>query len=378
MAASAGPDTPFLLLDRGRIQRNIARLQARVTGLGATLRPHLKTAKSLDVARLMFPQGVGPITVSTLAEAKAFAAAGYTDILYAVGIAPAKLPRVAALRAREVDLVVLLDNAAQARAVVEAGRAAGLALPALIEVDCDGCRGGIPADSEQLLQLARMLMAGGAELRGIVTHAGESYFCPTDQERAAAAENERRIATHAAARLRAAGPAVPVVSMGSTPTAFAARDLSGITEVRAGVYVFFDLMMAGLGVCTLDDIALSVVTTVIGHRPDRGWIMTDAGWTALSSDGGISKRPEDRHFGLVATRDGRLIDGLAVLDMMQEHGVLGMRPGSRRPLPDIAVGTPLRILPVHACATAFQHDGYHIVAAADGPITAWWPRIRGW
>lgn len=360
------------------MQRNIAPLQARIMGLGATLRPHFKTAKSLDVARLMFPQGAGPIAVSTLAEAEAFAAAGYADILYAVGIAPAKLPRVAALRARGVDLVVLLDNAAQARAVLEAGRAAGLALPALIEVDCDGHRGGIPADSEQLLQLAQMLVAGGAELRGIMTHAGESYFCTTAEERAAAAENERRIATHAAARLRAAGHAVPVVSMGSTPTAWAARDLSGITEVRAGVYVFFDLMMAGLGVCTLDDIALSVVATVIGHRPDRGWIMTDAGWTALSGDGGISKRPEDRHFGLVATRDGRLIDGLVVLDMTQEHGVLGMRPGSRRPLPDIAVGTALRILPVHACATAFQHGGYHVIDAADGPVVAYWPRVRGW
>lgn len=243
------PDTPFLLLDRSQARRNITRLQAHVQALGATLRPHVKTAKSLDVARLIFPDGPGPITVSTLAEAEAFATAGYTDILYAVGITPGKLRRVLALHTRGVDLVVLLDNAVQARAVAAASAETGQAIPALIEIDCDGHRGGIPPDSDQLLHLARTLVAGGAEVRGVMTHAGESYFCHTEAGRAAAAENERRVATRAAERLRAAGHAAPVVSMGSTPTALAARDLTGVTEVRAGVHVFLDLMMAGLGVC---------------------------------------------------------------------------------------------------------------------------------
>lgn len=106
--------------------------------------------------------------------------------------------------------------------------------------------------------------------------------------------------------------------------------------------------------------------------------MSDAGWTALSIDHGTAEQRENQHFGLVAHRSGELIPDLRVLGLTQEHGVLGMRPGSALALPEIPVGTPLRILPVHACATAFQHDAYHVIDAPDDRIQAVWPRIRGW
>src|SRR3546814_14453087 len=106
-----------------------------------------------------------------------------------------------------------------------------------------------------------------------MTHAGESYGAVGEQALAAFAEQERAAAVNAAGLLRDAGLPCPVVSVGSSPTAHFARNLDGVTEVRAGVYVFFDLVMAGIGVCTLDDIALSVLTTVIGHPPAQGWII---------------------------------------------------------------------------------------------------------
>src|SRR5690606_29768307 len=158
--------------------------------------------------------------------------AGVRDILYGVGITPQKLPRVLALRAAGCDLSIVVDSPAQARAVAEASREAGDAIPTLIEIDSDGHRSGLPPDAPRLVALGRMLEEGGAALRGVVTHAGESYGADGEVALAAFAEREREAAVTAAAALRAAGLPCPVVSVGSTPTAHFARDLSGVTEVR--------------------------------------------------------------------------------------------------------------------------------------------------
>lgn len=372
------PDTPFLALDPVRMDRNIARMRSRMRTLGVQLRPHVKTAKSVEIVRRMFDGGVGPITVSTLAEAEAFAEAGFRDMIYAIGIAPQKLERVAALRARGVDLCVLLDSAEQATAVAEASRRAGDRIPALIEIDCDGHRGGLVADDPAILEVAHALQSGGAELRGVLTHAGESYQCRTTDALVAAAENECARTVEAAERLRAAGFACPVVSIGSTPTALFARDLSGVTEARPGVFVFHDLVMAGLGVCTVDDIATAVVTTVIGHRPEKGWILTDSGWMALSRDRGTAAQTVDQGYGLVTAMDGTVFRDVIVAGTSQEHGILAIRSGSDAPLPDLPVGTRLRVYPNHACATAAQHDAYHVMTTGRDAIDAVWPRIHGW
>lgn len=373
----SAPTTPYLLLNRTTSERNIERLQQHLTSLGVPLRPHVKTAKSLEVAELLFPTGPGPITVSTLAEAEFFADAGYTDILYAVGIAPTKLPRVAQLLRQGVDLTVLLDSTEQAADVARFSQEEGVTVPAMIEIDCDGHRGGIVPSDPLLLEIADLLDDAG--LQGVLTHAGESYFCYTEAERATAAENERVAAVAAAERLRGHGHVVPMVSIGSTPTAHATRDLTGITEVRAGNFVFFDLVMAGIGVCDTSDLALSVVTTVIGHREDRRSIMTDAGWMATSRDRGTAAQPVDQGYGVVATRNGEIISDLIMVDATQEHGALAMRPGSRMPLPNIPVGTELRIFPNHACATAAQHNAYRVVQSDDADdVAAVWPRINGW
>jgi D-serine deaminase-like pyridoxal phosphate-dependent protein len=381
-AALSSLPTPGLVLDEARMLRNVARLRGHLDALGVGLRPHLKTVKSVEAARRVLSGGTGPATVSTLKEAEVFAAAGVRDILYAVGIAPRKLPRVLALRASGCDLAVVLDSPDQARAVAEASRRAGDRIPALIEIDCDGHRSGLRADDPAVVAIGRILEDEGAALRGVVTHAGESYGAVGADALAAFAERERLAAVTAAQALREAGLACPAVSVGSTPTAHFARDLSGVTEVRAGVYVFFDLVMTGIGVCTPDDIALSVLTTVIGHQRERGWIMVDAGWMALSRDRGTAGQAVDQGYGLVCDLGGRVLDDLLVIGTNQEHGIIALRPGTgaggKAGLPDLPVGTLLRILPNHACATAAQFDGYEVLPADASAPLAHWPRFRGW
>ncbi|MFE7900829.1 DSD1 family PLP-dependent enzyme [Streptomyces sp. NPDC057424] len=376
----ADPDTPFAVVDVHKMRRNIERLAARADRLGVALRPHVKTAKSLDVATLLHHGTPCPVTVSTLAEAEAFADGGYTDITYAVGIAPHKLPRVVALLRRGVTLRILLDSTEQAEFVVEASRQAGLPVPAQIEIDCDGHRGGLKPDAPTLVEIGRILHDAGC-LDGVLTHAGESYFAYTGEEQRLAAENERDTAGVAAERLRAAGLPVATVSVGSTPTAHAAEDLTGVTELRAGNYVFFDLVMAGIGVCRIEDIALSVVVTVIGHRPEYGWVVTDGGWMAMSRDRGTAVQAQDQGYGLVTDLDGTLIPDLVMTAASQEHGTLTTPDGAR--LPDLPVGTRLRILPNHACATAAQHHGYHVIDSTRTTNTApaiqdIWQRVTGW
>ena len=370
-------ETPCLVLDTERMERNIARLRARLEGLGVTLRPHLKTAKSVEVARRVMTTPQGPATVSTLREAELFASAGVTDLIYAVGIAPAKLAKVIELRRGGCDLAVVLDTVEQAQAVAAASQEAGLAIPALIEIDCDGHRSGVlPGDADRLLAIAAALAEGG-ELRGVLTHAGGSYSA-RGKALELCAEAERKAVVDAAAVLRKAGHACPVVSAGSTPTAHNATNLDGVTEVRAGVFVFFDLVMAGVGVCTVADIAISVLATVIGHQREKGWILVDAGWMAMSQDRGTAKQEVNQGYGVVCDSTGKPFDDIILADANQEHGIITVRPGSDAALPELKIGDRVRILPNHACATGAQHRAYHVVHGPADIVEAEWPRFGGW
>jgi D-serine deaminase-like pyridoxal phosphate-dependent protein len=378
MRLSTGFTSPCLLLDLSRMKRNITRLNDHLRRLDVPLRPHLKTAKSVEVARLLMPTPGGPATVSTLKEAEQFAGAGVRDILYAVGIAPGKLPRVLALRKAGIDLSVILDSREQAVAVAAASREAGESIPVLIEIDSDGHRAGIRPGNPLLLDVARILHEGGALLRGVMTHAGGSYDHPGREALVAAAEQERAAVVQGAQAIRQEGLPCPVVSVGSTPTAHFASDLTGVTEARAGVFVFFDLVMAGLGVCTIDDIALSVLATVIGHQREKGWILVDAGWMALSRDRGTSSQAVDQGYGLVCDVTGRPYPDLIVASANQEHGILSIRKGSEVEPPQLPVGSLVRILPNHACATAAQHDRYQVLSDDGTHITDVWFRFSGW
>ena len=371
--------TPCLLLDEARVRRNVARMKDRLGALGVSFRPHLKTAKCLEVARIAMAGPGGPAIVSTLREAAFFAEGGVTDMIYGVGIAPGKLDQVGDIRRQwGVDLAIILDSVEQDDAVAAWVEVNGDALPVLIEIDADGHRSGVdPGDGDLLVAIGRRLVDGGASLRGVLLHAGDSYRLNQEGAIADAAEVERTAGVAAAEALRRAGLPCPVVSVGSTPTARFARDLAGVTEVRAGVFMFGDLFQMGVGTCAIDEIALSVLATVIGHQRQKGWIIVDAGWMALSRDRGTARQAVDQGYGIVCDLGGKPYGDLIVVDANQEHGIVAVRPGSAAPLPPLSVGARVRIVPNHACATGAQHDRYHVLGA-DGRIGAVWPRINGW
>jgi D-serine deaminase-like pyridoxal phosphate-dependent protein len=370
--------TPALILDRQRLQANADRMRARVAELGVTLRPHVKTSKSIDVLRVLAGGTDGPITVSTLAEARYFFDRGVRDILYAVGIAPVKLPQVADLIRAGCNLRVILDSVDAAEAVQAFGAAEGLTMEALIEVDTDGMRAGVAPGDELLIEIAGRLSAGsGSRLAGVMTHAGGSYSARTLGEFEEIAEHERAGAVTAAERLRSAGFAVGIVSVGSTPTVHYARTLEGVTEARVGVYAFGDLVQAELGTCAIDDIAIAVLASIIGHNRNHGRVLVDSGFLALSRDRGTADFPLDWGYGAVCdAATGELIANVCVESTNQEHGIITARSGeidwSRFP-----IGGQVKILPNHACATAAAYDRY-FVTDGDDRIVDVWGRVNGW
>lgn len=368
--------TPALILDRGVLQRNLDAMRERMRKRGIALRPHLKTAKSAKVAALALGGAGGAVTVSTLAEAEYFFAAGFTDITYAVGIAPARLGRVAALRANGCDLKIITDNVPAAEAVCEHAAGNGATFDVLIEVDTGEERAGVPPDSDDLLAIGGILdTAPGVELAGVLTHAGHSYACEGPDGIRSVAEQERAGIVAAAERLRAAGLPCPVVSTGSTPTAVLAEDVSGVTEMRPGVYMFNDLKQLSIGSCARGDLALSVLASVIGQNRRRGHLLLDAGALALSKD--ISAHDADPGIGYGEICDAETLEpltGLYVAGVSQEHGVVPVDdPALFDALP---IGARVRILPNHACITAAGYDRYHVLE--NGAVTEEWDRVNGW
>ena len=368
--------TPCLVLDRRILARNIERMSQAVGRLGVGLRPHLKTAKSIDVARMVLASPHAPltgITVSTLAEAEYFSAHGITDILYAVGITPQKLDQVAKLIAAGAKVTVITDDVDVAQAI--AAHPAGI--QALIEIDCGEQRGGMLPDAPELEAVAAAL---GPRLAGIMTHAGHSYSGRSIPEMADIAETERQAALAAVRRLSAAGMACPVVSVGSSPTALHARALGGVTETRPGVYMFGDLFQAEIQTVEPEAIAVTVLASVIGRRlassdTAERRIVLDAGGMALSKDRATESAPHDFKFGLVLDTLGRRSYGHSlVVRANQEHGVVALDPVVTQ---DFRIGDRVRVAPNHTCMTSAAHDRYFVVDGGD-EVVAVWPRINGW
>lgn len=373
-----GLTTPRLLLDADRLDRNSARMRARCAALGVTLRPHLKTAKSTNVARVAAGGEQGPITVSTLAEAEYFAAAGWRDILYATAISPTKLARVDRIqREHGVRVLVVLDDGGAASAIGSEAALLGARFGVLIEVDCGEHRSGAEPASDELVGIAKAIEACSPhlELSGVMTHAGHSYALDDPARITALAEVERLAAVESAEMLRARGHACSIVSVGSTPTVLFAEHLSGVTEVRAGIYLFWDLAQLSRGICTQDDIAVSVLATVIGHQRRGPSIVLDAGALALSKDVGANRFMPDAHYGWVCDAATlQRIGTLSIQTVHQEHGAV--------PVPDenwftrLPIGSSVRILPNHACLTCASYSAYDVVAG--GAVVDRWNRTGGW
>lgn len=368
--------TPALILDYGRLRANTEKMGARASNARLALRPHMKTSKSVDVAVLATAGHSRGITVSTLAEAAYFHDNGFSDITYAVCLVPSKVRELVSLQARGARISALTDDAAVARQLGQAATAEGATVRLLIEIDSGEHRTGVAYDAPALLEIAKAIAdAPDLELGGVLTHGGHSYWCTSTDEVARVAEQERMAVVGAAERLRAAGHDCATVSAGSTPTAVHAASFDGLTEIRPGVYVFFDLAQYSRGSCTVDDIAISVLAEVISHRPEHNRLLIDAGGLALSKDISANERLPDAGYGWVCDPVSlERIGDLRVASADQEHGFV---EGTQVPFDRLPIGSRVRVLPNHACMTAAAYGQYQLVDGGAEVIDTW-PRINGW
>jgi len=311
----------------------------------------------------------GGITVSTLAEAEYFADNGFRDILIAAALPPSKLDRAASLIERGVTVSLVTDDVGAARAI--AAHRGGFRV--LVELDSGDRRAGLDASSDAVLEVARAL---GSKLAGVMTHAGHSYSCRNIECIKMVAEHERQTVVSGAERLRAAGLECEVVSVGSTPTMTHAKNLDGVTEARPGVYMFQDVFQAEIESCNKEDIALTVLASVIGRKVEENRFLVDAGGLALSKDRSTQVTEHDVGFGEVWSINGRPDFGHCIVERVyQEHGVVtGADP---LPFDELQVGARVRIAPNHACLTAAAHSRYFVVDGGDEVVDVW-DRVNYW
>lgn len=368
--------TPSAVVDLEVLTRNCDAMRERAGRLGVRLRPHVKTHKCVEVARLQHGGSPGPVTVSTLAEARAFTAAGFGDMTYAVPVPLDALPEAADLVAGGTRLSLLIDSLESLKAVETAGRARDLRFPLLLKVDCGYHRAGVDPDGEEGAALARAAAASPhVELRGILTHSGQAYACRSRAEAAAVAEHERALMAAFARKLKGAGVAVAEVSVGSTPACTAAERYDGVTEIRPGNYAFFDTFQAAIGSCKFGDaLAFTVMATVVGSYPLRGQVVLNAGALALSKDPGPLHLDPRCGYGVVCDLAGSPLVGARLEALSQEHGEAVVSA------PDLferlTVGTKVRIVPNHSCLSAACFDRYHVIRG--GEVVGEWRPARGW
>ena len=370
----AGLATPTLLLDHARLTRNVTRVAARARTLGVRLRPHVKTHKCIEVARLQAAAGMRGLMVSTLAEARTFAAHGFDDLVYGLPIEPGKFAAACTLAAQGVRLGVLTDDAGVPGPLGAVAAAAGVVLDVWLKVDTGYHRCGVPPDGPALVALAEGIGAHRAlRFAGLLTHAGHAYHARGADAVRQVAVAEREGMLRAKATLAAAGIVPPSLSLGSTPTLTHVDHLDGIDEVRAGNYVFFDIAQATIGSCTREDTVLSVLAAVVHRDRGAGKLILDAGGIALSKDRGAVDLDPATGYGELLDLDGREL-GLRLDSLSQEHGVVTTADAAR--LDALPVGARVRIRVNHACLTAAQHAEY--VVHEGTRVLDRWVNHRGW
>ncbi|HVR40594.1 MAG TPA: alanine racemase [Thermoanaerobaculia bacterium] len=353
--------TPAFLVDADVVHQNCDRMRAKAQSAGVAFRPHVKTHKTIEIARMQHGGAAGPITVSTLAEAEAFADAGFRDITYAVPIVENKLPRAAAIAARIERFSILIDSEEALRAIERSGFVFDVAL----KVDCGYHRAGVDPDSPDSVRLALALARSeSARFQGLITHAGHSYNAAgIDEVRLIAAEEQASLT-----RFRALlGLGDITRSIGSTPTCSVA-EFDECDEVRPGNYVFFDAFQSTLGSCARSECAVSVLASVVGSYPERNALILDAGALALSKDAGPDHIDPQCGYGLVCDLDLNPLP-MKIVALSQEHGkvVTSMH---------VPVGTRVRIVPNHSCLTSALYETYTVLAG--GQVAGEWRPVRGW
>jgi D-serine deaminase-like pyridoxal phosphate-dependent protein len=363
--------TPAFIIDGAILERNCATMRAKALRSGVAFRPHVKTHKTVEIAMLQHGGARGPITVSTLAEAEFFAGAGFTDITYAVPIAPSKLERAARLAQRIERLNILIDGPETLHAVEKVAAERNRRFDAFLKIDCGYHRAGVDPDHPDSIRLAiAMAESPGIHFQGVLTHAGHSYNAHDTAEIVRIAGEETSALTRFREALAPNNLGHVTRSIGSTPTASVVETFVDCDEVRPGNYVFYDAFQATIGSCDLSDCAVSVLTTVVSLHPERGALLVDAGALALSKDRGPDHL--DPQFGYGVVCDERMTPlPLKVTSISQEHGKIEGDIGALHSI----VGARLRIVPNHSCLTAALYDRYHVV---DGESIEVWRPVRGW
>ena len=365
--------TPSLLLDVNRVTRNAERIREIATRNGVRLRPHIKTHKCVEVARIQTAGHDGAVTVSTLAEAKAFADHGFSDFTYAVPIERGKFAEAIEL-ARRIKLNLLTDDAETVRALDATAKNADIKLDVFLKIDCGTHRCGVEPRSTEAVEIPRQISeANNLNFAGILTHAGHSYNACSKEEITEVARHERDSMVELAEKLRDGGIEVSCVSIGSTPTVSAVDHLTGIDEVRPGNYIFFDAFQATLGSCRFEDCALTVLAAVVHRDPARRRIVVDAGAIALSKDRGPVDIDSACGYGHVLDLEGN-DTGLRIESVSQEHGTFFA--DSDAMFKSLKVGSRVRILANHSCLTAAQHSHFNVVD--KNKIIDRWEIHRGW
>lgn len=347
-------DTPCLILDLDRAEANARRMGAAAAELGVLLRPHVKTHKSVALARMQLDTGARGITVGTLGEAEVMAAGGIDDIFvaYPVWAERSKADRLRSLHAR-TPLVVGVDSVAGAE-LLEAA-VAGLSTPlrVLVEIDSGGRRTGV-ADAAAAVAVARGARSAGLDVIGVFTHGGHSYREPG--ARVGAAADEVTTLGAAADALRAEGVAIERISAGSTPTAVLAA-AGQVNEIRPGTYLLGDRTQTALEAIPADGIALVVAATVVSTSV-AGQVVLDAGAKALTKD----RAPFLEGFGSIPAYPDAVIERL-----YDYHAAVVIPPGTAAP----RLGEVVAIVPNHVCPVVDLFDAF--VAVRAGARVGRWP-----
>jgi D-serine deaminase-like pyridoxal phosphate-dependent protein len=365
--------TPGLVLDIAKVKHNAERMSRRINQFAADLRPHIKTHKCIEVARIQTAGHSGAVTVSTLAEARAFATNGFSKITYAVPIESGKFAEAIEI-SRHCELSLITDDVEVPAQLNDAAKQADARLDLFLKVDSGYHRCGVEPTNPEATEIPRRI-ANASNLRfaGILTHAGHSYSCQTKAELFALAKHERDVMADFAAALRQEVGQVPIVSIGSTPTITSVDHLDGVDEVRPGNYIFFDAFQATLGSCSFDDCALTVLASVVHRDRVRRKVIIDAGAIALSKDRGPLSLNPDCGYGKVLDLEGRDLN-LTVSEMSQEHGFVIAK--DEHTFDRLKVGSRVRVLANHSCLTAAQHSHYNVLEGEN--IVDHWRIHTGW
>jgi D-serine deaminase-like pyridoxal phosphate-dependent protein len=337
-------DTPALLVDLKRMERNIAAMQAACELNGVVLRPHTKTHKSPAVARLQVAAGAKGITVAKVGEAEVMVEAGFDDLFIAYPlIGEAKYRRLLPLL-EWARIAVAADSLEGVEMMSAFFGPLGVSLPVLVEIDTGFRRTGLP-NAEAAVALAQAIdRAPGLAFEGLMEFSGHSYAACSEEERRAVGHSEATMLLEAAQRLTVLGLPANVISTGSTPSMPFVAETAGVTEVRPGVYVFGDLKQAELGTLRRDECALTVLATVVS-APAPGRYILDSGTKALSSD----------HYATWTYGELKDFPGAIITRASEEHGII---EGASLPL---RVGDKVEVIPNHACATCNMHDEFYVV-----------------